>query len=260
MKNPLFLLPLLLLTGACTEIIDLDLNETSPRLVIEGRVSDQPGPYYVKISRTLNFDEPNNWPAVSHAGVWITDSEGVTDTLQETVPGLYATSHLQGKPGNTYTLVVEVDGETYTASSAMPPPVPVDTAYLTESAFMGGDGLLPTVEFRDPAGVANYYRIAFNRDGDPLPGFFTLSDKVWDGEKVSRPFRFADYDIQPGDQLTVELQSVDPAVYDYFYVLEQTSGQGFNQSPTPSNPTGNFDDDRVLGYFSAYGVSGFKVR
>lgn len=247
------------LAPACTEVIELDLNTTAPRLVIEGYVNDQPGPYYVKVSETLNFDAANNWPAVSGATVLINDNEGVLDTLLEVEPGLYATTHLQGFPGNTYTLIVEVDGKKHIAVSTMPRPVALDTAYLTKSAVMGGENVIPVLEFTDPAGEANYYNLVVKKNGWSLPGFFTLEDQIRDGQYISRPLRSADFEIEPGDRLLAELQAVDPAVYTYFYVLGQAAGLGLNQSPTPSNPTGNFGGD-VLGYFSAHTSSVFEIK
>lgn len=247
-----------LLAGGCTEVIELDLNTADPKLVIEGYVDNLPGPYYVKLSETLNFDEPNQWPAVGAAQVYLSGSDGSTDTLVETTPGLYATRHLQGQPGVTYTLAVETGGQRYTAQSTLPQPVPLDTAYTERQSVRGGDALVPVLVFRDPAGQANYYTFVAKRQGWPLPGFFTLDDQLRDGQRITRPLRSDNFDLQPGDTLRLELHSVAPAVYDYFYVLSQAAGLGLNQSPTPSNPASMFEGG-ALGYFSAQAVSARTV-
>jgi Domain of unknown function (DUF4249) len=238
--------------SSCTEVIDLDLNELDPQMVVEGYINDQPGPYYVKVTTTVNFDDSNNYPPVSDAQVFISDSEGVTDTLAEVEPGLYATTFIQGKPGNTYILKVKTADKAFTSTSKMPAPVALDTAYTDQlPGQSGGENKVPVVEFRDPVGMGNHYNITAKRDGWYLPGFYTVTDDVRDGQVISRPMRANNLDIQAGDVLLVELQCVEPAVYDYFYVLGQAAGTGMGPSPTPSNPTGNISGG-ALGYFSAY--------
>jgi hypothetical protein len=258
MKSHILLIFTALSLASCTKVIDLDLNNADTRLVIEAEISDQQGPYYVKISQTLNFDEPNNWPTVSGATVILSETGGAVDTLQEVSPGLYASAHIQGVPGHTYDLQVTVDGQTHSAVSTMPQPVALDTAYTQVGAAMGGEQTIPVLEFFDPAGVKNYYNFTVKRDGFQLPGFFTVDDNVRDGSRVIRPLRSSGFNLKTGDELAVELQCVEAAVYDYFYVLEKAAGMGLSQSPTPSNPTGNFDTN-ALGYFSAHTSSIRKI-
>lgn len=258
MKYHIFLIVITLSLASCTKVIDLDLNSTDTRLVIEGEITDQPGPYYVKISQTLNFDEPNNWPTVSGAMVVLSETGGKADTLQEVSPGLYASAHIQGIPGHTYGLQVTLDGQIHSAVSTMPQPVTLDTAYTQIGAAMGGEQTIPVLEFFDPGGIKNYYNFTVKREGLQLPGFFTVDDNVRDGGRVIRPLRSSGFNLKTGDALTVELQCVEAAVYDYFYVLEKAAGMGLSQSPTPSNPTGNFDIN-ALGYFSAHTSSVRKI-
>lgn len=249
---------LLQIFSSCTEVIELDLNETDPQMVVEGYINNQPGPYYVKISRTQNFDEPNTFPPVSGALVEISDEEGNRDKLVETDPGLYATTFLQGRPGSTYFLKVDAEGLQLTASSTMPQPVALDSAYTQLLTAPGGENLLPVLVFRDPAGKGNLYNMTVKRDSWYLPGFFSVKDDVRDGELISLPLRSSDFNLQTGDELTIELQCVEEPVYDYFYVLGQLAGTGMNQSPTPSNPNGNIKGG-ALGYFSAHTSSVKKI-
>ena len=81
---------------SCTKVINVNLNNANPNIVIEGIVSDAPGPYQVKLTQTVNFSDPNIFPPVTGAIVKITDSIlGVTDSLTEAVPGTYVTQKLQ---------------------------------------------------------------------------------------------------------------------------------------------------------------------
>ena len=77
----------------------MNLNAASPQLVVEANVFNSTGPYYVQLSKTVNFSDPNNFPAVTGALVKITDSTShFTDILTETTPGIYATKNIQGIP------------------------------------------------------------------------------------------------------------------------------------------------------------------
>jgi hypothetical protein len=119
-RKLLILLAVAPLFPACKKVIDVDLNSAAPHIVIEGTMSDQPGPYFVKLSKTVNFSDANTFPTVSGALVKITDNIGTTEILTETNPGTYSTSSaLIGIVGRTYTLTVNSEGKEYSASSAI---------------------------------------------------------------------------------------------------------------------------------------------
>lgn len=85
---------------SCQKVIDIELNPSSPRYVVTGNITDQPGPYEVKITSSINFDQDNNFPAVSGAKVCITDQNvGLTDTLTEVAPGRHRTHFWRASPG-----------------------------------------------------------------------------------------------------------------------------------------------------------------
>ena len=55
------------LTG-CQKVVSIDLNNANPRLVVEGIVTDQPGPYSVKLSMSGDYFAPSLYfPPVSNA-------------------------------------------------------------------------------------------------------------------------------------------------------------------------------------------------
>jgi hypothetical protein len=255
MKNYLQIGLLALIFSACQEVIEVDLNTTDPQFVVEGTVTDQPGPYRVRITKTVNFDEPNNYPAVSGAAVVITDG-ALTDTLAEVEPGIYETRFLtQGEPGRTYTLTVRVEGNIFTASSTMPAAVPFDDLTTDESTQPGGETVILMVpEFRDPVGFGNYYRFIQWNNGRRLPAIFVLDDRNSDGLRITRPLFAPNSDIETavGDTVTVEMQTVDRATYKYFFALDASSGNSPNAS-VPANPDNNFGG-ACLGYFSAHTV------
>jgi len=251
--SAVFFLILLLLTGlwSCQKVINVDLNSASPKIVIDGNVTDQPGPYTVTLSQTVNFDETNIFPPVSGALIVINDNTGTSDTLKETTPGTYQTSKLQGVSGRTYTLTVVTNNITYTATSSMPMPVEIDTLTLKNSPR--STKKLVSVTFTDPAGISNYYHfveqiINIHITGKPyIPTLGSVtSDRLLDGTERSFLLGRGATDLTAGDSVLVSLQCVDKNVYNYFRTAQQ---QG-DMSTTLSNPVSNISNG-ALGYFSA---------
>jgi hypothetical protein len=96
MKNPVLYLLLILLSG-CTEEYDFQFPKQVPKLVVEGIITNDPGPYYVRLAQSkstfemiVNDTVPSYLTYGSSAGgyvsvvdaiVLITDNFGVTDTL-----------------------------------------------------------------------------------------------------------------------------------------------------------------------------------
>ena len=133
---------------SCEKVIQLNLNNTTPRVVIQADIYDHAGPYYVRISKSVNFDQTSDYPPVSGARVELSDDSGQSEVLSETVLGTYITSDFRGFPGRTYQLKVKTGNETYEATSVMPFPVRPDSIYFSVSPFSGDK--VTTVKFTDP--------------------------------------------------------------------------------------------------------------
>ena len=237
---------------SCTKEIDVNLNDAAPTIVIEGVVTNQPGPYRVTITKTVNFSAKNDFPAVSGATVQITDStDSVTETLIETSPGIYTTNTLQGIAGHTYQLYVLAEGKVYTASSTMPSQVPLDSMTFERNLFFGETDINAEVHFQDPAGITNYYTFSERIGGEKSDWTHVFDDRLSDGRYVS--VQLWEDSIEVGNIVTVEMNCVDQQVYNYFNTLAQaTGGDNFN-AVTPSNPVSNISNN-PLGYFSAQTV------
>jgi hypothetical protein len=242
--------------SACEKVIDIDLNSSEPKVVIEGSITDQPGPYTIRISKTVNFDEPNTFPAVSGAMVQISDDAGNYETLTETAtPGIYSTNTIQGVPGRTYTLTVAIAGNTYSAVSTMPQPVSIDTLLVEEFTGPHGSGKVIQARYPDPAGIANFYRFSLFIDNEEE--YILLDDdRLQDGELTTLAL-FSPNPSQgltdTGDTAAVYMQIIDKGVYEYFRTLYQMSGGSHGGSVSTANPLSNISNG-ALGYFSAHTI------
>ncbi|MGA2623381.1 MAG: DUF4249 domain-containing protein [Bacteroidota bacterium] len=243
---------------ACQKVINVDLNSADPRIVIEGSISDQSGPYFVTLSQTVNFDEANVFPSIRDANIVISDNLGNSESLIETSPGTYRTSSMQGVPGRIYTLTVTADGKEYVATSTMPPSVNIDSLTVENLFIVGNKLKVIDVHFQDPANVKNYYRFVEVKNAVVQKFIFLYDDRVQDGRSMSSAL-FADEDtLRTGDSVLVLLQCVDKGVFDYFRTMGQASGAEGPQTASPANPVSNISNG-ALGYFNAYAVRSKRI-
>lgn len=238
---------------SCTEKIDLKLRDSEPRIVIEGWLSDKPGPYFVGVTKSRLYSDNNQFEGIPSATVVISDDAGSIDTLTETtIPGLYQTNFIQGTVGRTYRLDVTAEGTTYTSICKMNTPVDIDSIVITPQATFGGEIELDAELYvRDPTGVRNFYRVFNVRSGE----WNVYSDLLWDGK--IRDFNIPDSGLESGDTLETELWSLDEHVFNYFDQFNQNQNN-FGSSAAPANPDPVFTP-AALGYFTAHSVKSKTV-
>ncbi|WP_215222777.1 DUF4249 domain-containing protein [Echinicola shivajiensis] len=267
MKSYLYLIIIAVLSlASCEEVIDISLEDAEPRIVIEGIVTDQPGPYTVTISKSVGFYEDNVFPGVEGAYVEISDDKGNVDILEDMGDGEYQTTSLQGERGVNYSIKVEVEGNTYTAACKMQEEqVAIDSLlvrYEEESLFYK-EGYYVRAYFEDPPGLGNYYSFnvyvngevyVFDFDGELIEddNFWLWDDKFTDGNVQDYDFP---HTLEEGDELYVELRHLDRTTYDYYRTLVEIIDGG---GVAPSNPLSNFGDT-ALGYFAAYSVTDIEA-
>jgi len=237
---------------ACEEIIEIDLEGTDAKLVIEGKVIDGPGPHTVKISRTTDYFDPAEYPAVSGALVIISDDTGLRDTLQEPEAGIYQTTSLTGTIGRTYTLEAVVEGEKYKGISTMQDRIEIDSIeleYYPATPYYE-EGYWLHCHFTDPVGEGNYYRTKVFKNDTLDKNLYIIDDKFIDGNPIDY-FIWGDFYV-PNDTALLELWTMDEDVYDYFYTLANLLYSGGDGSyATPANPNTNLSNG-ALGYFGAF--------
>jgi hypothetical protein len=251
----------LCLAGACKKVIRVDLNNASSLIVIEGAVTNGPGPYQVRISRTVNFLASNKYPPVSGATVRLTDSTtGRTELLKETDSGIYKTNVLTGIPRHVYALLVTAEGRSYTASSTMPSTVPLDSVtFAMNTDFNNKQDINAVVNFRDPPGQVNYYQFTETLRGRVIPDIFVFEDRLSNGRYIEQPlFNDSSY-LQRKDTLLLTMNCVDKKTYDYFFTLTNVTGNNNFQTATPANPNTNISNG-ALGYFSAHTTLKIRVE
>jgi len=256
------LLSLFLFPG-CQKVIDVDLNEAAPKIVIEGLINDKRGPYSVSITKSGSYFNQPDLPSVSGARVFVTDDFGATDSLREAAPGIYITSRTRGVPGRTYTLKVISDDIEYTGISTMMSHVSIDSLKIVKSEFQrfdldGNNRNKFQYElhcfFRDPL-EKNYYRIRVLKNDSINTQSYRLYDDQYTNGLVTE-LRVSN--AEAGNTYRIELLSVDKATYAYYRSLAYLLYTNPFFGSTPANPESNLSNG-ALGYFGAVAISSRTV-
>ncbi|WP_028666279.1 DUF4249 family protein [Runella zeae] len=256
MKKIISIASVLVLTlTACQKEIDLDLENKSGQITIEGNLSDQVEPHFVKITKSVAFTQANQYPQVSNAVVTISDNFGLVDTLKYESEGKYKTSKLKaGVSGRTYTLKVLLEGQTYTSQCEMPEKVHLNGLKLNVMSFFGNTSYDVLPEYIDPPRLGNVYVFFVKVNSQKGTVFETFTDNFGNGVANQRDLNIpndTDNPVKAGDIVSVEMRSVDSRIYTYFNALNQLAGGGPGGGISPANPPSNISGG-ALGYFSVH--------
>lgn len=134
-----FIWLLIALLYSCTDAIDTEERDSfSEVIVIEGEISDQPGPYFVKLNTTSSLSGIGANTLGQGAQVFIEEDNGVEIALTEIEPlGTYRTTDLsfRGKIGDSYRVkAILTNGQQY-ASSFQEIPEPINVSGLDVEFF-----------------------------------------------------------------------------------------------------------------------------
>lgn len=255
MKNSISLFLLAFVFGSCEKTVDLDYKDNPSRVIIEGNITNQAGPYFVKITRSIPLAEAGAYPAIGNATVTVSDDAGNSEMLTHTGNGIYRSATLTGVEGRTYTLTVVADGETYTAHSTMPARVPFDSIKVEAVTTMGETeyNLIPV--YRDPVAKGNNYRFELSVNNQFINMHFVQNDEVKNGVVNTLRLEINDDDLKlkPGDQVRVKMQCIDKKVSLFYTALALMADSGPGGGTTPNNPPNNISNG-ALGVFSAHTV------
>jgi len=132
--------------SGCVNEFDPNLPDAPVRLVVEGGITNQDGPYTVKLSQTEQLDflfDGELFQSAQNAVVVITDDLGNQETLTEVSPGFYSTSNsgtgIRGEVGRQYQLTIQTaNGKFYVSTLDEMLPVPQLESITTHFEFREG--------------------------------------------------------------------------------------------------------------------------
>jgi len=253
----------ILILSSCEKVVEVDINNNESKYFIEAHLFNEMGNNLVYIRKTQNVFDENLNPVLQNAVVSI--SEGVnTYDLSYNQNGYYTSQNLIGEVGKTYSLTVEIDGNTFTSNSIMPKSVGFyETFYAlpfdpnpdtgdTITFCTEGDYFVFNI-FTDHADEENYYWIDYDRNGNADEQLYISDDLTIDGAQTELPFFNNCFFL--GDEVNTLIYAINEPVYNYLFVLSNIANNGgpFGDV-TPQNPEGNIVGENVLGYFNVAAI------
>ncbi|MBU1820391.1 MAG: DUF4249 domain-containing protein [Bacteroidetes bacterium] len=180
--------------ASCIEQIRVPVRTETPILVVDGTITNQAGPYQVRLSQTGTFNLPSeayDKLAVRGAAIQIEEKETgqIVPLVETSGAGVYQTRDpdFVGKTGNTYVIQIKTrDGKTYRSDpEVMPasPPIKELSANYTDNEGIVNDtpfGYNISLETDDPADQTNYYRwTAYSYIRRQSVGVLTFGGNYW---------------------------------------------------------------------------------
>jgi hypothetical protein len=266
-----------LLAVSCTEKINLKLDSTYTRLVVDGHIKSDTMAYFINLTKTADYFSNVAAPRMVNATVTLTDGTN-SFPLTETSPGqsgIYQTdSKFAGIIGKEYTLHITlpevIAGTTiYTASCKLEGVTKLDSIQANFNSSEGKDGVWEVDVFaQDPPGQKNYYMLNLYRNGqlwsDTITKVAVFDNQFFQGRYINgaQAFRINNSHLwetlYPGDTLMVELSAI---TQEYYNFINQVKLAGvsipFFTGP-PANVQGNVSNFGV-GFFAAYSSSFAKT-
>jgi len=127
-----FLILIVILTVGCKEEFQLESKDYQELMVFEGFITNEPGPYTIKVSKSATINKPVKIP-LTNCEVIIYDDKGYSEVLIETDPGSYITKEdgINGTVRNKYKISITTpDNNKYeTEFQEMLEPVGIDSLY-----------------------------------------------------------------------------------------------------------------------------------
>ncbi|MCT4562348.1 MAG: DUF4249 domain-containing protein [Crocinitomicaceae bacterium] len=252
MKKLFALMSVIVALQACQKEIDLQLKDADPQYVIRAEVLANDSVHTVVVTKSVRFDQSNEFPTVSGAEIVLSDNFGNSTTLLEVAPGEYKTVDFKAFEGREYTVVVKHEGNTFTAKCPMPFQVQLDSLAYIPNEFFGETGFLIVPLYQDPADVTNFYSFKYRNFHFPEleTGLILRDDEVTNGQVSQQPL-FEGFTVDSGDTIVLEMANISNVMYKYYFSKEANLNPN---SGAPANPVTNWDNN-ALGYFTARTLS-----
>ena len=260
MKTILYISTLILslFLYSCEEVVNVDLDTASPRLVVDASINWEQGTdgaqQKIKLTTTTSYYSPTV-PVVSGATVFVKNSTNtVFDFIEIPTTGEYVCTNFIPQLNETYTLTVISNGQTYNATETLKSVASIQDIVQNNEGGFTGDQIEIKTFFTDPAGEDNYYMFKYKYSNRNKLDYQVNDDKFFQGNSF---FSLTNNDdLSTGDRIDVTHYGISRSYYNYMNILlsvaGNTGGSPF-QSP-PATVRGNLInatnfDNYALGYF-----------
>lgn len=277
------LLGWVVLLAGCEKAVDLNLNEVTPKLVVEATIENEQAPRVV-LTKSFQYFSTINLTDLSNSfvrGAEVEISNGrLTHRLKEyrldPFPGIslfyYGIDSSQlstaflGELNTNYTLTIRSAGSVFKAQTRIPNITRrIDSLYWKPAPALLNDSTKVSLMFRgtDTPGLGDYVRYFTKQNRDPFyPGLNSVfDDQFIDGNSfdvqiergvprngnLDEGYSFFDR----GDTVVFKLCNIDKACFDFWRTMEFSYASVGNPFSSPTRVISNIQGN-ALGYFGGY--------
>lgn len=290
----IFLIILFGFLSACTEKFYPEIETELSILVIDGKITNQPGPYEIRLFNTVDLIDADTIKPEQDAIIVIYDDLGNSDTFLESAPGVYLSQDpsFQGQIGRSYWIeIVTSSGTRYESTpEKIQPEVTIESIYGINDHLLFSDGskidaAKIQVDAKDPSNTSNYIRWEYIeswewRNPYFLPKTVNPANICYPKVNSSNVYVFnasnqnkkefkglntsfitvEEVKLNYEYNIEVSLYSINQESFEFWQSIEAASQEnGGLYSSVPANAKGNIcaceTNDPVLGYFEASSVS-----
>ncbi|WP_298556106.1 DUF4249 domain-containing protein [uncultured Algibacter sp.] len=258
---------LVLIITACEEVIDVELNNVPPRLVIDAAINWQKGTdgkdQVIKLSLTAPFFNGTIQPATG-ATINITDTSNNTfNFIEEASSGIYKNNSFIPVINGVYNLNITYNNEQYSATETLIPVVPIEYVEQKNDGGFSGDQIELKAFYTDPIDIENFYLFEFNIVKYNTTFLDAYNDEFTDGSQI-----FAFYtndDMELVDEIIITNHGLSERAFEFYNILLQQKAEN-NGGPFETQPAtvrGNCNnqtnpDNFPLGYFRVSEIDVFS--
>lgn len=278
------LLFLFFMICGCEKNIDIKLEDTTPKLVVEATIETGEYPTVV-LTKSVGYFSRIDPQAlltsfVRNAEVYVSNA-GRTHKLKEysfqaapgvllyyyTVDSTNLSTAFKGALNQSYSLRIAAEGREYTATTTIKPlRKTIDSMYAKPAPLPDTAKRNILVKVTDPVGFGDYVRVFTKLNGSAfLPPFNSAFDDLFIDGTTYEVQMVKGYDrndrgnagnsdrslFNRGDTVTLKMSSIDKATYEFWQTMEYSYGSIGNPFSTPTKVTSNISNG-ALGYFGGY--------
>ncbi|MCF6359438.1 MAG: DUF4249 domain-containing protein [Cyclobacteriaceae bacterium] len=270
-KNIYILLIVLASSFGCEKVVEIDIGQSIPQIVIEGLLTDRDTTHFVKVSRSIQFYEIGLAPVTDAIITVNGDGETYNYTHNpmaiDSMNGYYFSDlEYAGKIGADYLLSVDVAGVNYSATDTMHFVTPIDSlsfsiaAHMSEEDEQDGKIYQLLLYAAEPQDTEDFYQFQFYRDSNLIAypdNIYVFSDVALGSSLNGLPSPVL---FRKGEMAGVRIFSISREQYIFYTDLANllnTDGGMF--SPPPANPRNTFSNE-ALGLWQVSAISEDSIR
>ncbi|MDB4068295.1 DUF4249 domain-containing protein [Flavobacteriaceae bacterium] len=257
--SALLLFALTISLFSCEDVIEVEVQNTTPRLVIDAQFNMYTKEQQLRLEGGVRLSFSANYfdeelPVVKDALVTITHlNSGLEYPLlfDESI-GMFVPDKIDFLTdfNSKYELSVLHQGQAYTGSTVFVPVPPILKAVQGTKTLFSGDETEIILSFQDFSEREDFYLYDFGQEI-----YRPIEDSFFQGEEFVFSHFYSSGEVKVGDIITIKAHGVEEQYYNYFnLILTLTDSNGGPFQSLPASSRGNIlnvtqPDNYPLGYF-----------